>query len=101
MNYWFLIIGIVVFFIVITTLFFLVNGRKEATGQNYVNEEKSTPVIYISGFVVFLIVLFSIPFIDRDVPKNDKTVEDAISNYTNSFSDLNPFKKEPLNQGEN
>lgn len=104
MNYLLLVIGIVAIFIVVTTLFFLVNGRKEATGQNHVSEEKSTPVIYISGFVVLIIVLVVLGFTGvslKDAPINDVNVEDAVSNNTNPFSDLNPFKKEPLNQGEN
>jgi len=91
----------VVFFIVVTTLFFIVNGRKEATGQNSVSEEKSTPVIYISGFVVFVIVLGFIGVSLEDAPTKDVKVGDTITKATNPFSDLNLFKKEPLNQGEN
>ncbi|MDI3236440.1 hypothetical protein QK289_15600 [Exiguobacterium antarcticum] len=98
MNYLLLVIGIVAIFIVVTTLFFLVNGRKEATGQNYVSDRKSTPVIFYSGFIVFVIVLGFVVVSLDDSPINDVKVEDAISKQTNPFSDLNPFKKEPLNQ---
>jgi len=103
MNYLFVIVGIVAIFIVVTTLFFLVNGRKQGTGQNYVSEDKYTPVIFYSVIVVFLIVLVFVGVLREDVRKNDNDVkvEDPISKQTNPFSDLNPFKKEPLNQGEN